>query len=79
MKEEKNVLHFHLNDGHAHAKIFILEEDIIRILLTEGEALTLEKTWSVAPGQIDVPWEGRHRLDMSGFTLPQYEFQQVKD
>ncbi|MEC2210107.1 hypothetical protein P9G44_05190 [Bacillus paralicheniformis] len=31
MKEEKNVLHFHLNDGHAHAKIFILEEDIIRI------------------------------------------------
>ncbi|MGG4348814.1 glycoside hydrolase family 31 protein [Bacillus licheniformis] len=79
MKEENNVLDFHLNDGHAHAKIFILEEDIIRILLTEGEALTLEKTWSVAPGQIDVPWEGRHRLDMSGFTLPQYEFQQVKD
>lgn len=39
MKEENNVLDFHLNDGHAHAKIFILEEDIIRILLTEGEEI----------------------------------------
>ncbi|MFO6495716.1 MULTISPECIES: glycoside hydrolase family 31 protein [Bacillus] len=79
VKEENNVLHFHLNEGDTQAKIFILEEDVIRIWLTEEGAPTLEKTWSVAPGQTDVPVEGRHRLDTRGFTLPQYESRQIED
>ncbi|WP_257061852.1 glycoside hydrolase family 31 protein [Priestia megaterium] len=74
LNEANNVLQFELAESNLYAKIMVLETDIIRVLFTEGEELQLDKTWSVAPGQTDVPLEGRKRLDTSGFSLPSYEF-----
>ncbi|MEN3778983.1 glycoside hydrolase family 31 protein [Priestia megaterium] len=74
LNEANNVLQFELAESNIYAKIMVLETDIIRVLFTEGEELQLDKTWSVAPGQTDVPLEGRKRLDTSGFSLPSYEF-----
>lgn len=73
VQENSNVLHFKLENGNVHAKIFILEKDIVRILFSEGETLKLDRTWSVAPGMEDVPMEGRSRFDTEGFSLPAYE------
>ncbi|WP_318614822.1 glycoside hydrolase family 31 protein [Priestia megaterium] len=74
LNEASNVLQFELAESNIYAKIMVLETDIIRVLFTDGEELQLDKTWSVAPGQTDVPLEGRKRLDTSGFSLPSYEF-----
>ncbi|MEJ9313714.1 glycoside hydrolase family 31 protein [Priestia megaterium] len=74
LNEANNVLQFELAESNIYAKIMVLETDIIRVLFTDGEELQLDKTWSVAPGQTDVPLEGRKRLDTSGFSLPSYEF-----
>ena len=74
LNEANNVLQFELAESNIYAKVMVLETDIIRVLFTDGEELQLDKTWSVAPGQTDVPLEGRKRLDTSGFSLPSYEF-----
>jgi len=74
INEADNILQFELAENNIYAKIMILETDIIRILFTNGEELQLDKTWSVAPGQSDLPLEGRKRLETSGFSLPSYEF-----
>ena len=79
IKETNNILDFKLLNGNTYTKIMVLEEDIIRILFTDGETLKLDKTWSVAPGQADVPWEGRGRFDLSGFSLPNYKSRQEND
>ncbi len=79
IKENNNTLDFKLLNGNTYAKIMVLEEDIIRILFTDGEKVKLDKTWSVAPGQADVPWEGRDRFDLSVFSLPDYDSRQVND
>lgn len=73
-KYEDNVLKFRLKEGLAVAKVFVLEEDIIRVLLYEQD-LKLDKTWLVAPGMEDIEKEGRDRLDISPFTLPKFNYQ----
>jgi alpha-glucosidase len=56
--------------------VFVLEEDMIRVMMTSGEQLQVKNTWLVAPGMDDVPLKGRDRFDLSPFSLPQYEAQQ---
>lgn len=73
-QEEKNVLKFKLIDGEAFVKVFVLEEDIIRVLHGEG-ALKLDKSWLVAPGMDDIQREGRERLDITPFSLPKYSYE----
>ncbi len=75
-KEENHVLHFKSASGNTRVKVLPLEDDIIRVLFTEGELLKVDHTWSVAPGEADVPWEGRDRLDLSPFTLPDFDYGQ---
>lgn len=72
LTEENNVISFQLEDSSFMARIFILEEDIIRVLLTPSSEPEVKQTWAVAPGMDDVPMEGRNRLDISPFTLPAY-------
>ena len=59
-------------DNGATAHIFILERDIVRIAVLSDGVWSFPKTWAVAPGEEDVPVEGRDRLDLSGFSLPLY-------
>ncbi|MGM0920461.1 MAG: TIM-barrel domain-containing protein [Bacillota bacterium] len=78
-QESRNVLHFKLEDGTVRASVFILEKDIIRILFTVGEKLTLDRTWSIAPGMDDIPLEGKSRFATDGFSLPAYETEILGD
>ncbi|VTN15231.1 Uncharacterised protein [Raoultella terrigena] len=56
-------------DGQHTLCLYVLEENLFRVLLKRRGELALDRTWSIAPQQ-DVPWEGRSRDDISGFTLP---------
>jgi len=58
-------------EGDA-AHIFVLEPDIIRVLVLPGGKLDQPRTWAIAPGAEDVAQEGRNRFDLSGFALPEF-------
>ena len=58
------------SDCAALAHIYVLEEDIIRVLVLPDGELKQPRTWAIAPGADDVPDEGRHRLALTGFSAP---------
>ncbi|MTH54271.1 alpha-glucosidase [Bacillus mangrovi] len=70
-----NVLQF--RGQETIVRLFILEHGLIRVLFTKGPEPQLGRTWSIAPGLEDLPFEGRDRLDTSGFSLPDYFMQQT--
>jgi alpha-glucosidase len=51
-----------------HCRIWMLAGDAVRVLLMRRGELKEPRTWTVAPGGHDVPWEGRDRLDMRPLT-----------
>lgn len=53
-----------LVDGQHILCLYVLEENLFRVLLKRKGELALDRTWSIAPAQ-DVPWEGRSREDRS--------------
>lgn len=66
--------HLVLNsNGEATAHIWVLEEDIFRVLVLPQGRLQMPRSWTVAPGLEDLPVEGRDRFDLSGFSLPAFE------
>ncbi|MGN8061240.1 TIM-barrel domain-containing protein [Ralstonia sp. 22111] len=60
------------SSGGAAIELFVLEEDIIRVLVLPQGDLRGPATWSIAPGGDDTPLEGRDRRDLSGFSLPAF-------
>ena len=52
--------------------LFVLEDDIVRVLALPGGRLDQPRTWAIAPGLDDTPVEGRDRFDLSGFSLPDF-------
>lgn len=72
-KQENNIITFQLDNPVVVAQVMVLEQDLIRVLMTKGEKLEVENTWLVAPGMDDVPFEGRNRFDLSPFSLPSYQ------
>jgi alpha-glucosidase len=52
--------------------LFVLEDDIIRILVLPGGHLDQPRTFAIAPGAEDVAQDGRNRFDLAGFTLPEF-------
>ena len=65
-------------DGQHTLCLYVLEENLFRVLLKRNGELAVDRTWSIAPGQ-DVPWEGRPREDLSGFSLPAWTLTQQDD
>jgi alpha-glucosidase len=53
--------------------IFVLEEDILRLMILPQGKLRFPRTWAIAPGLEDVPLEGRDRFSLENFTSPQVE------
>lgn len=64
------------SDGPATAHIFVLEREIFRVMVLPDGVLKQPRSWTVAPGQDDVPFEGRDRFDLSGFRLPQFDLRE---
>jgi alpha-glucosidase len=62
------------SDGPATAHVFVLEDDIIRVMVLPDGVLKQPRSWTIAPGQEDVSFEGRDRFDLGGFSLPEFEF-----
>jgi len=54
------------------AQLFVLDADIIRVMVLPGGRLDMARTWAIAPGQDDVPPQGRDRFDLSDFSLPDF-------
>jgi len=63
-------------DDGAAIHLFVLEDDIVRVLVLPNGAARQPKTWAIAPGADDVAAEGRDRFDLSGFTLPAFDLHQ---
>lgn len=66
-----NHLELRSPEGHV-AHVFVLEDDIVRLLVLPEGQLRMPRTWAVAPGLADLPPEGRDRFDLSGFALPPF-------
>ncbi len=70
-----NHLVLHSASG-ASAHIWVLEEDIVRVMVLPNGRLQMARSWAVAPGLADLPVEGRDRFDLSDFSLPAFELTQ---
>ena len=69
-----------LSSAEKHvAHVFVLEEDIVRVMLLPQGELRFPQTWAIAPGAEDVAPEGRNRLDLSGFSLPDFHLEQMAE
>lgn len=70
-------IELHVDDAHLFC-LYVLEQDLFRVLIKRNGELALNRTWSIAP-EGDVPWQGRDRLSVAGFSLPGYQMQQQAD
>lgn len=55
--------------GGFSLQIDHLEQWLLRIAITPEEGLEVDRTWMIAPDG-DVPWNGRNRLSLEGFSTP---------
>src|SRR5437762_10681737 len=60
-------------------RVWVLADDLIRVLFLRHGELKEPRTWMVAPGGVDVPWEGRDRLDTSLFPRPDFPVTQGRE
>ena len=58
--------------ANCRIELFVLAEDIIRVLVLPDGEIHGPRSWAIAPGADDVALEGRDRRDMSGFTPPPF-------
>src|SRR5581483_9257288 len=59
-------------DLGATLTITVLEPRIFRVTLLRAAGWRLDRTWSVAPGGLEPPFEGRARDDLAGFSCPDF-------
>ena len=57
-------------DTGAVAHLFVLEDDIVRLLLLANGTVTSPPSWAIAAGAEDIAEPGRDRMDVAGFTCP---------
>lgn len=56
----------------AVAHLFVLEEDIARLLLLADGTVTSPPSWAIAPGRDDIAEPGRDRMSVDGFDCPDF-------
>lgn len=59
-------------DTGAAAHIFVLEEDVVRLLLLPDGTVKGPPSWAIAPGAEDVAEPGRDRMSTEGFACPDF-------
>jgi alpha-glucosidase len=60
-------------DHDTSITVTVLEPAIIRVTMLRKEGWKLDRTWSLAPGGMEPPFEGRARDDLTGFSCPDFE------
>ncbi|WP_029592316.1 glycoside hydrolase family 31 protein [Franconibacter pulveris] len=65
-------------DGEHRLCLYVLEHGMFRVLVKRRGELALNRTWSIAP-QKDVPWEGRERESVAGFSLPGFTLEETPE
>lgn len=65
-------------DTGAVTHLFVLEEDVVRVLLLTSGAVTSPPSWAVAPGQEDITEPGRDRMDAVGFSAPDFLLEETE-
>ncbi|EIT49500.1 putative glucosidase, partial [Yersinia pestis PY-100] len=73
INEYPDHLELRVDDRHIFC-LYVLEPNLCRVLIKREGELALSRTWSIAP-QGDVPWSGRDRLSLEGFSLPGYQLE----
>jgi alpha-glucosidase len=66
-----------VSDAGFEVDIFVLEPDIVRVLHRPPGGSRGPRTWAIAPGAEDVADEGRDRLDVSGFSGPDFTLEEA--
>lgn len=66
-------------DTGAVAHMFVLEDDIVRLLLLATGTVTSPPSWAIAPGAADIAEPGRDRMDVGGFTCPAFDCVATED
>jgi alpha-glucosidase len=77
-RESRGHLVLRASSG-ATAHLFVLEEDILRVLVISPGRRDLPRTWAVAPGADDGPIAGRRRRDLTGFSTPGFLCHETAD
>jgi alpha-glucosidase len=77
-QQDNNRLTLQSADGHI-AHLFVLEEDIVRVMVLPGGQVRHPRTWAIATGGDDVPTEGRDRFDLAGFSCPAFTVERKDD
>src|SRR5439155_1066881 len=67
--QSEHSIRFDLESGWR-CHLFVLADDLVRVLFLRDDTVREPRSWMVAPGGIDVPWEGRDRRDVSAFPCP---------
>jgi len=77
-EQDQTRLTLHSAEGHI-AYLFVLEDDIIRVMVLPGGTLRFPRSWAIAPGGEDVPTDGRDRFNLDGFSCPEYSLERTVD
>lgn len=63
-------------DGRHVLHFFVLESNVIRVLLKKNGKLQLENSWCVSPNDSlngsEMSWQGRDRMSTEGFSCPEF-------
>ncbi|ELY2907365.1 TIM-barrel domain-containing protein [Cronobacter dublinensis] len=86
MKTLKHWKLTHHDDHHVELKVddahtlclWVLEPGLFRVAVKRRGAYALKRTWSIAP-ENDVPWEGRARDSLAGFSLPGFTLEETPE
>lgn len=76
-QKHRHGLDLRVEERHL-LSIRVLEEDLIRVTLLKDSAYRLARTWAIAPAE-DVPWEGRNRESLEGFSCPDFELDESEE
>ncbi len=66
-----------VDDQHL-LSVYVLEEQMMRVVIRQHQHFSLDRTWSIAP-EGEVPWEGRDRLSLAGFSCPAFKMLEQED
>lgn len=72
LQNENNRVDIRCERGYI-LHIFVLEQDVIRVAFSRGSRFKSDRSWTIAPNQTEIEWQGRDRFSSEGFSCPAYD------